>query len=279
MVHGNRGKGASTLRSLAAHGVAGGCRGARVPCAAGISGRFTMSQHPNLPPGFKVIGIGLNKTGTKTMAHHLRAWGLRHRTYDSQSTTESPSFRLYEAGEIDALMDIVDAHDSCEDWPWPLLYREIDARFPEAKFVLTTRTSADVWYRSLCNMAVRIGPLPLYEQSVYGSSMPQGRRDEHVRIYEEHNRAVEDHFAGRPDKLIKLSWGEGGEAEKLAEFLGFEGVPTEPLHVNRSPTKVYSGDSLPMAHVHRLIYQKLRAPGSLGERVGAAIRVKLLRRK
>ena len=109
-----------------------------------------------LPEGVKVIGIGLNKTGTKTMAHHLRTWGLRHRTYDSATTTESPSFRLYESGDIDSLMEIVAAHDSCEDWPWPLLFREIDERFPDAKFVLTMRSSSDVWYRSLCNMAVRL---------------------------------------------------------------------------------------------------------------------------
>jgi len=238
-----------------------------------------MSTPAPLPNGHKVIGIGLNKTGTKTMAHYLKAWGLRHRTYDSATTTESPSFRLYEAGDVDALMDIVEAHDSCEDWPWPLLYREIDARFPKAKFVLTKRSSADVWFRSLCNMAVRIGPLPLYEKSVYGSSMPQGRRNEHVAIYEQHNREVEEYCAPRPGKLLTLAWGEGGEAEKLAAFLGMEGVDTSPLHVNRSPAKVYSGDSLPLAHAHRLIYQKLRAPGSFGERVAAAIRVKILRRR
>lgn len=238
-----------------------------------------MNSSSPLAPGIKVIGIGLNKTGTKTMAYYLRAWGLNHRTYDSATPTESPSFRLYESGNIDSLMDIVEAHDSCEDWPWPMLFREIDARFPDAKFVLTTRSSAEVWYRSLCNMAVRIGPLPLYEKWVYGSAMPHGRRGEHVRVYEEHNRAVEEHFAGRPDKLLKISWGEGQEAEKLAAFLGLSGVETAPRHVNRSPTRVYSGDSLPVAHFHRVVYQKLRAPGSLGERLAAAIRVKLLRRK
>lgn len=238
-----------------------------------------MNASSPLLDSVKVIGIGLNKTGTKTMAHHLRTWGLNHRTYDSDSTTESPSFRLYQSGDIDSLMEIVAEHDSCEDWPWPLLFREIDARFPDAKFVLTTRSSPDVWYRSLCNMAVRIGPLPLYEKAVYGSSMPQGRRDDHIRIYEDHNRAVREHFADRPGKLLELSWGEGDEAEKLAAFLGLTGVDTAPLHVNRSPTKVYSGDSLGRAHLHRVIYQKFRAPGSFGERVAAAVRVKLLRRE
>ncbi len=231
-----------------------------------------------LPDGVKVIGIGLNKTGTKTMSHHLKAWGLRHRTYDSATTTESPSFDLYKAGDVEALMEIVASHDSCEDWPWPLLYQEIDARFPSAKFVLTTRASADVWYRSLCNMAVRIGPLPLFENLVYGSSMPHGRRAEHIRIYDEHIRSVEQYFEGRPGKLLKLTWGAGDEALKLAAFLGLENVDTSPLHINRSPSNVYSGDRLSIAHAHRLVYQTFRAPGSFGARVGAAVRVKVLGR-
>lgn len=237
-----------------------------------------MTEPTPEPPRPKVIGIGLNKTGTKTMAHYLRAWGYRHRTYDSNTVKASPSFELYSAGEIDALMEIVASFDSFEDWPWPLLYREIDERFPDARFVLTKRSSAETWYRSLCNMAVRIGPLPLYEKAVYGSSMPQGRKAEHIRIYEEHNRAVEAHFEGRPGKLLTLAWGEGNEPAKLAAFLGLDDVDTEPAHVNRSPGKVYSGDSLIAAHAHRLVYQTLRAPGSLGERAAAAVRVKLLRR-
>lgn len=238
-----------------------------------------MAKSSPLPTGVKVIGIGLNKTGTKTMSHHLKAWGLTHRTYDSATTTESPSFDLFQSGDIDALMDIVASHDSLEDWPWPLLYREIDERFPGAKFVLTTRTSADVWYRSLCNMAVRIGPLPLFENLVYGSSMPHGRRAEHIRIYDEHNESVEQYFRDRPGKLLKLTWGAGDEALKLAGFLGLDHVDTSPLHINRSPSNVYAGNSLLRAHAHRWIYQKFRAHDSLGARAGAAFRVRLLRRE
>ncbi|QDV06758.1 hypothetical protein Poly30_22730 [Planctomycetes bacterium Poly30] len=50
------------------------------------------------------------------------------------------------------------------------------------------------------------------------------------------------------------------------------------MHKNRSPTDVYSGDRLALAHAHRLVYQNLRAPGSVGQRMKAAIRVKILRR-
>ena len=124
----------------------------------------------------KVIGVGLNKTGTKTLAYYLKQWGLRHRTYDL------PSFHLYRDGEIAKLLDQMADWDSFEDWPWPLIYREIDERYPDARFVLTVRESPAIWYRSLCRMAVRLGPLDDFEQHIYGHAMPQGHRDEHFAL-------------------------------------------------------------------------------------------------
>ena len=223
----------------------------------------------------KVFGIGLNKTGTKTLGHYLQRWGYRHRTYDSDSTTRSPSFDYYKQGRIDELVEIMNDFDSCEDWPWPLLYRELDARFPDARFVLTVRRSPDVWYRSLCNMAVRLGPFPLYEKTVYGYGMPQGRKHAHIERYEAHNAEVEAYFAERPGKLLRVCWEDGDGARELAEFLGLADVDTAPLHANRSPSKVYSGDSLMLAHAHRLRYQYLTGPRSFGRRVADAVRRRL----
>ncbi|MEM1115233.1 MAG: sulfotransferase [Bacteroidota bacterium] len=217
----------------------------------------------------QVFGVGLNKTGTKTLRRYLLQWGYRHRTYDSGSTTESPSFDLYRAGRTDDLLNLVADVDSAEDWPWPLLYRDLDARYPEARFVLTVRSSPEVWYRSLCNMAVRIGPLPLFEQTVYGSAMPQGRKAEHLAIYRAHNEAVQAHFADRPGKLLVLCWEDEPDASRLATFLGLEDVDVAPEHANRSPSWVYDGDRLWLAHVHRVLYQ--RGPHSLGRRLGGRL--------
>lgn len=225
----------------------------------------------------KVVGIGLNKTGTKTLGRYLARWGYRNRSYDSNTTTDSPSFELLEAGRTDELLASMDEYDSFEDWPWPLLYREIDERYPDARFVLTTRSSPDVWFRSLCNMTVRLGPLELFEKRVYGSAMPQGRKREHVEIYEAHNRAVREHFADRPGKLLEICWDDGDDAAKLAKFLGLEGVDTSPLHVNRSPGGVYDGDSLWRARWEGWKYRRLTGPDALGTRLGAAVRRRITR--
>lgn len=200
----------------------------------------------------KVVGIGLNKTGTKTLGYYLKQWGFRHKTYDLEA------FHSYRAGRFDELLASMQAYDSFEDWPWPLMFREIDEHFPDARFVLTVRRSPEVWYRSLCNMAVRIGPLKDFEQSIYGYAMPQGHRDEHIRFYEAHNRAVEEHFRDRPEKLFKLCWENGDDGAQLAQFLGLKEQIPPTRHVNRSTRAVYSGDNLYLAQANRVIYQAWR---------------------
>lgn len=217
----------------------------------------------------KVIGVGLNKTGTKTLRYYLQQWGYRHRTYDLDA------FNLYRAGRRDDLLAMMQAYDSFEDWPWPLLYRDIDAYFPDTRFVLTVRRSPEVWYRSLCNMAVRMGPFHQFEQHIYGYAMPQGRREEHLRYYNEHNRAVEAYFQDRPSKLLKICWETGDGPAKLADFLGLEVSAAPTKQVNRSTRAVYTGDNLYLAHANRVIYQAWWHGNRQARRIASALRRRL----
>ena len=196
----------------------------------------------------KVIGVGLNKTGTKTLRHCLREWGYRHQSYDLTA------FQRYRAGCVEELLDWMDRYDSFEDWPWPLIYRDIDRRFPEAKFVLTVRNTADHWYRSLCKMAVRMGPLNNFERHVYGYSMPQGRRQEHIQFYEKHNQQVQEYFQERPGKLLTIDWSAETDSSRLAQFLGEADLRENLPNVNES-LPVYDGDNLWLAHAHRVVFQ------------------------
>ena len=196
----------------------------------------------------KVIGVGLNKTGTKTLRHCLRQWDYRHQSYDLTA------FEHYRAGRFEPLLDWMDRYDSFEDWPWPLIYREVDRRFPDAKFVLTVRDSPDRWYRSLCKMAVRMGPLDEFERHIYGYSMPQGRRQEHIQFYEKHNREVQEYFQDRPGKLLTIDWSAETDSSRLARFLGEVELLEEFPRVNES-LPVYDGENLWLAHAHRMAFQ------------------------
>jgi len=175
----------------------------------------------------KIVGVGLNKTGTKTLGTCLRTFGLKH------SSTNYPAFQLWRLKRMRELMVVVGAFDSFEDWPWPLIYREIDAAYPGTKFILTTRDDPEVWFRSLCDLAKRTGPTE-YREVIYGHAMPEGHKEAHIRIYLEHNQAVRDHFKDRPDALLEVCWERGDAWAELAGFIG-RPAPDSPFpHENRT---------------------------------------------
>lgn len=178
----------------------------------------------------KVVGIGLNKTGTKTLGTCLKYWGLRHITYNHQA------FDLWRNSDYGALMEWVGAYDSFEDWPWPLLYREIDEAFPGTKFILTTRKDSATWFKSLCDHAVRTGPTQ-FRKYIYGFEMPHEHKAEHIEFYERHNQSVREHFKSRPGCLLEVCWENGDGWKELAGFLGLPdpGIPLP--HANKSRTR------------------------------------------
>lgn len=198
----------------------------------------------------KVIGIGLNKTATKSLAQCLEAIGYRNQSYCLRA------FIFYQQDEWQELFSIMDDYTSFEDWPWPLMYKEIEQHYPDAKFILTTRATPDQWYESLCKMAVRMGPLKDFEKHIYGYSMPQGRREEHINFYNAHNAEVRHYFSDKPGKLIEICFDKGVDMAIICELLDKPICYFKPPHANKS-AKVYAGDSLWLAHVCRVTYQSI----------------------
>ncbi|MBN1514265.1 MAG: hypothetical protein JXB13_19775 [Phycisphaerae bacterium] len=179
----------------------------------------------------KVVGVGLNKTGTTTLGVCLQHWGLHHISYNHEA------FELWRLHKYDELLEWVGRYDSFEDWPWPLVFREINERFPGTKFILTRRKDAQTWYTSLCKHAKRSGPTD-YRKHIYGWEMPHEHPKEHMDFYEKHLEAVRSHFRGRPNDLLEVCWEEGDGWDELASFLGFE-QPNIPFpHANRAPRSV-----------------------------------------
>ena len=176
----------------------------------------------------KIIGVGLNKTGTKTLNTSLRHWGFRHFSIDKDAV------QLYIDGNIKGLLQLVEQYDSFEDWPWPLIYREIDQAFPGSKFILTRRKDSETWFRSLCDHA------ELYHASrtwkaVYGYENPKKHKREHIEYYENHNRGVREYFRDRPDDLLEVCWGKGTGGTSLRGSSERSG-PRSPSHTpTRSP--------------------------------------------
>lgn len=169
----------------------------------------------------KIVGIGFGKTGTSTLADCLKQLGYRHFTWNKHF------YDAYAAGNMAEVDRVLDAHDSFDDWPWPELYRYVDARHPGSRFVLTRRKDVDTFLRSLDTHANRRSDKTRLWQ-IYG--MPQGVFQPEVAAerYLRHTDEVRQYFAERPQDLLELCWETGDGWAQLAPFLGHP-VPSTPL--------------------------------------------------
>lgn len=169
----------------------------------------------------KVFGVGLNRTGTTSLGWCMKHLGRRHRSCSFDA------LKALKAGDTEAVFRMTDQYDSFEDWPWPLMYPLLDARYPDAKFVLTLRKDEDVWFESLCRRSWETGPTEI-RALVYGHTMPQDHKDELVAFYRKHNSEVQEYFRDRPGKLLVVCWERGDGWPELCEFLGIP-VPDAPF--------------------------------------------------
>jgi hypothetical protein len=177
----------------------------------------------------KTFGIGLNKTGTKTLGVCLQHFGYKHTTYNLDD------LRTFSQGNLNHLLDKIKQYDSCEDWPWALMYEFLDKQFPEAQFILTKRKTPDIWFESLCKHADRTGPTEA-RRLVYGYEMPHDYRQHHIDFYNAHNQKVVDYFKDRADKLLVVCWENGDGWRELCQFLK-QPQPNMPFpHINKART-------------------------------------------
>lgn len=164
----------------------------------------------------KVFGIGLNKTGTTTLGTCLKHLGYDHVSVRADLMAD------WAAGRFDRIFTITDAHDSFEDWPWPLMYRELAERYPDARFILTQRRSAKAWLASLEKHALRrTGLRGNPRKLAYGYLYPHYARQAHLDYYARHQSEVIAHFKaiGALDRLQVLCWESGDGWETLCSFL------------------------------------------------------------
>jgi len=176
----------------------------------------------------KVFGIGFHKTGTTTLGGCLRHLGYKHLRYN-------PSLlKQVAGGEIEPVLNVALQYESFDDWPWPLIYSELDEAFPESKFVLTIRKNSDVWFNSLLSHVARRGVTDVYPL-VYNLPEPEAHKQAFIERYEAHNQNVKDYFANRPDKLQIICWENGDGWPELCSFLNLP-VIEEPLpHLQKKP--------------------------------------------
>lgn len=173
----------------------------------------------------KIFGIGWAKTGTTTLGRCLELLGYRH---VGQRLDLVPHL---EQGDLTVIYEVAAEADAFEDWPWLLLFRELDLAFPGSRFVLTTR-APDRWIRSYLNMLRHPGfisdELTHVRRVLYGLPFPDVTAEQLIDRYCRHNDTVTDYFQGRPHDLLVVDWEAGHGWPELCRFLGRD-VPDQPF--------------------------------------------------
>jgi hypothetical protein len=188
----------------------------------------------------KVVGAGVGRTGTESLKLALERL-LGQPCYHMSEVIQHPeAFRFWAAagrGEMPDWDEVFDGYIACVDWPAAAYWPEIYAANPEALVLLSTRASADEWYRSASETIFALDPQTLtgrgWDPSFFAGIFQRFTMD--IRdaqaaktAYEAHNQRVRDSVA--PQRLI--DWQPGDGWAPICAALGVA-QPDEPFpHVN-----------------------------------------------
>ena len=187
----------------------------------------------------KVFCIGLNKTGTTSMAKTLNDLGY---IVGSQRLAE---LLLDDWGNRDfrSLINYCYTAQAFQDIPFslPYTFQALDGYFPYSKFILTVRDNSEQWYNSLTQFHAKFfgkGKIPtindlkeadyiypgyIYKLFMWTFNTPEEdpyNKNMLISNYEIYNAVVQDYFKFRPDAFLMINLSESDSYQKLCEFLG-----------------------------------------------------------
>jgi Sulfotransferase domain len=179
----------------------------------------------------KIFGIGLSRTGTVSLTNALMQLGISAKHYPNDVRTQEElkrgHYSLSVLSEAQALLDI----------PISPYYSQFDHLYPQAKFILTTR-STDSWLISVEKH------FQLYVENmrddfddyviacVYGSLHFNAERFRFVKDLHETN--VTTYFSDRPEKLLVFDVFRGDSWPELCAFLDYPIPKLAFPHENRA---------------------------------------------
>ena len=168
----------------------------------------------------KVFCVGHGKTGTSSFGRLLAQLGYNH--------LSGPVLKGLTMSHLDPVpvLELAEKYDSFDDYPWPYLYEQLATRFPDARFVLTTRRSTDRWLASLQKHVERRGPIESHLLA-FGSYTPSDW-DSLKDLYETHNQNVREYFRGNPN-FIEICIDDQGSWTRLLSFLNAPDIEPETI--------------------------------------------------
>ena len=159
----------------------------------------------------KVFCIGMHKTGTSSIGLALIELG-----YSVLGARVDLADDLLE-GKIENVLEAVAPYSAIQDVPWALLYKELDNKYPNSKFILTERDEVK-WMNSVLkhfgNKHIKI------HKWIYGKGVAMENKELYLKKYRSHYQEVKEYFKNRSKDLLIISLAEGGGWKEVCDFLG-----------------------------------------------------------
>lgn len=157
----------------------------------------------------KIFGIGLSKTGSRSLAQALKLLGY--------STMHYPWS-----------LDDIEKHTATLDIPVSCRFKELDILFPGSKFILTWR-DYDSWIASTSKKPPDPHKPPIWKLETrlrtYGSL--HFDYECYTRTWHRHHEEVMSYFSNRPNDFLLLKLSNPDKWGALCHFLGRD-IPDEP---------------------------------------------------
>lgn len=223
-------------------------------------------------PSLKVVGAGYGRTGTYSLTLALEELGFptlhTQHMYDNYEILDMwtnnvfvPSIQSNSVTMGKPDFDLIAEHGftATMDLPTALYVEEIEQHYPDCKFILTTRSSSEVWFRSWdvltrsISQPARFGTwfpsvrkIGFYMRWLFAVvnkddsylsvpfPLPNQIKRDSIASYEEHNHKVRTVIP--PHKLLEYDVKDGWEP--LCKFLEIENCPTKPFPKSNSARSV-----------------------------------------
>ena len=180
-----------------------------------------------------VIGAGFGRTGTESMKLALEMLGLgpcHHMREVNENSLQRKIWRSISRGDEPDWDRAFAGYKSAVDWPSAFFWRELAAYYPDAKVLLTLRSS-ESWYASMEKTIFRVLRESTDSESVGVNLIAKrvfgGRIDDRahaIATFERNTNEVQAAFG--TDRLLTYNIGDGWEP--LCRFLD-RPVPDEPF--------------------------------------------------
>jgi len=224
---------------------------------------ITLLPNKNLRPiNEKVFCVGLNKTGTSSLAYDLgnlgyKVWGNEENLLHSQHKFSNNSIGTYidliEKTEYNFFNDIP---LSC-----PGISERIVELYPSSKFILTVRKNEDKWVNSvkkfwdfhISDEGIKSPPNPYYmdiyvngNKDILGNSLLnmfttwnldkyQGSIDDKLRqVYNYHNESVINKLEEYGCDWIEVDVSEKNELKRVTDWLGIDNTKFDFSWINKT---------------------------------------------